>query len=95
MHARVNTTSVAPDQLDEFAAALKALVPQVLPQSPGLRSAVVLADRGTGKVILISRWDSEAAGDDAEPAYQEAMRELGQFIAEPPARERYDILLEI
>jgi len=95
MHARVNTTSVAPDQLDEFAAALKALVPRVLPQSPGLRSAVVLADRGTGKVILISRWDSEAAGDAAEPAYQEAMRELGQFIAEPPARERYDILLEI
>jgi len=95
MHARVNTARVAPDQINEFAAAIRALVPRAKPQSPGMQSALVLADRGSGKVVLVSRWDSEAAGDAAEPMYQEAMRELGRFIAEPPTRERYDVLLEI
>jgi len=95
MHARVNTTRVAPDQIDDFATAMKALVPRAMAQSPGLRSALVLGERDTGKVVIASRWDSEAAGDAAEPMYQEAMRELGRFIAEPPTRERYDVLLEI
>jgi len=95
MHARVNTARVAPDQIDDFATAMKALVPSAMAQSPGLQSALVLGERGTGKVVIVSRWDSEAAGDAAEPMYQEAMRELGRFIAEPPTRERYDVLLEI
>jgi heme-degrading monooxygenase HmoA len=95
MHARVNTTRVAPDQIDDFATAMKALVPRAIPQSPGLQSALVLGERGTGKVVIVSRWDSEAAGDAAEPVYEEAMRELRSFIAEPPTRVRYDVLLEI
>jgi quinol monooxygenase YgiN len=95
MHARVNTTRVAPDQIDDFAAAMKALVPRAMAQSSGLRSALVLGERDTGKVVIASRWDNEAAGDAAEPMYQEALRELGRFITEPPTRERYDVLLEI
>lgn len=27
--------------------------------------------------------------------YQEAMRELGRFFAQPPTRERYEVLLEV
>jgi heme-degrading monooxygenase HmoA len=95
MHARVNTARVEPGQIDEFAAAAKAVLPRAKPQSPGLNGALVLADRGTGKIVIVSRWESEAAGDSAEPMYQEAMREFGRFLAEPPTRERYEVLLEL
>lgn len=94
MHARVNTGRVEPGQIDEFAAALQSLLRRAKQQSQGLKSALVLVNRSTGKMVLVSSWKSEAAGDAAEPVYQEAMRELGRFIAEPPTRERYEVLLE-
>lgn len=94
MHARVNTARVEPDQLDELVAATKPLVSRAKQQAPGLMSAMVLGDRRTGKIVLVSRWESEAAAEAAEPVYQEAMRELGRFFAEPPTRERYEVLLE-
>src|SRR5258708_6629833 len=55
MHARVNTTRVAPDQLDDFATAIKALVPRAHRQTTGLQSAMVLVDRATDKVVIVSR----------------------------------------
>jgi quinol monooxygenase YgiN len=58
-------------------------------------SATVLGGRGTGKIVMVSRWESEAAGDAAGPVYQEAMRELGRFFAGPPTRERCEVLLEV
>ncbi len=94
MHARVNMGRVKPDQIDEFAAALQPLLPRTKQQAQGLTSVVVLGDRPTGKIVLVSRWESEAAAEAAEPLYQEAMRELARFIAEPPTRERYEVLLE-
>jgi quinol monooxygenase YgiN len=94
VHARINTARVKPDQLDDLAAATKPLLSRARPQAPGLNSVLLLGDRRTGKIVIVSRWESEAAGDAAEPLYQEAVRELGRFLAEPPTRERYEVLLE-
>ena len=94
MHARVNTAQVEPNQIDELVAATKPLLSRAKPQAPGLMSVMLLGDRRTGKIVIVSRWESEAAGDAAEPQYQEYMRELGHFFAEPPTRERYEVLLE-
>ena len=94
MHARVNTGQVQPDQLDKFVVAIQPLLRRAKQQAPGLMSVMLLGDRLTGKIVLVSRWESEAAAEAAEPVYQEAMRELGRFIAEPPTREPYEVLLE-
>lgn len=94
MHARINSGRVQPDQIDELVAATKPLLSRAKQEAPGLMSALLLGDRGTGKLVIVSRWESEAAGDAAEPLYQEYMRELGRFITEPPTRERYEVLLE-
>jgi quinol monooxygenase YgiN len=94
MHARVNTTQVQPDQIDELIAATQPLLSRAKQQAAGLQSVLLLGDRRTGKVVIVSRWESEAAGEVAEPLYREAMRELGRFIAEPPTRERYEVLLQ-
>jgi quinol monooxygenase YgiN len=95
MHARVNTAQIQPDQIDEAVAALRALVPRARQQAPGLKSALVAGDRRTGKTVIVSVWESEAAWEAGEPLYQEAMRELGPFLAEPPTREGYEVLLQV
>ncbi len=94
MHARVNTGQFEPQRIDEVVAAIQSLLPRAKQQAPGLKGYMVLCDRGTGKFVLVSRWESEALAEAAEPVYQEAVRELGRFITEPPTRERYEILLE-
>lgn len=73
MHARVNTTQVEPDQMDELVDATQPLLSRAKPQAPGPKSVMLLGDRRTGKIVIVSRWESEAAGDAAESLYQEAM----------------------
>jgi quinol monooxygenase YgiN len=94
MHARVNTGRVQPNQVDEFVAALQSLLPHAKQQAKGLASVLVAGDRRTGKIVLLSRWESVAAAEAAEVVYQDAMRELGRFLAEQPTREPYEVLLE-
>ena len=94
MHARVNTGRVQPDQIDELVAATQPMLSRAKQQAPGLKSVMLLGDRRTGKIVIVSRWESEAVAEAAEPLYQDAMRELGRFIAEPPTRERYEVLLQ-
>jgi quinol monooxygenase YgiN len=94
MHARVNTTRVQPNQLDDCVAAFQSLLPRAKQQSAGLMSVLALGDRRTGKIVIVSRWESAAAAEAAEALYQDAMRELGRFLAEPPTREPYEVLVE-
>ncbi|HEY3033464.1 MAG TPA: antibiotic biosynthesis monooxygenase [Streptosporangiaceae bacterium] len=94
MHARINTAQVQPDQIDELVATTKPFLPRARQQTPGLKSFMLLGDRHTGKIVVVSRWESEAAAQAAEPLYQEAIQELGRFMAEPPIREPYEVLLE-
>jgi quinol monooxygenase YgiN len=94
MHARVNTSRVQPNQLDEVVATIQSILPRAKQQSPGLKSVLVLGDRHTGKIVLFSRWENAAMADAAESVYQDAMRELGRFLAEAPTREPYEVLLE-
>jgi quinol monooxygenase YgiN len=94
MHARVNTSRIQPHQLDDFVAAIQSLLPRAKQQAKGLMRVLVLGDRRTGKIVLLSRWESAAMAEAAESVYQDAMRELGRFLAEPPTREPYEVLLE-
>jgi len=93
-HSRINTGRVQPDKVDELVAATWPILPRAKQQAPGLQSVLMLGDRQTGKLVIVSVWETEAAAEAAEPLYQDAMRELGHFIAEPPTRERYEVLLQ-
>jgi heme-degrading monooxygenase HmoA len=84
---------VQPDQIDEVVAGFRSLLPRAK-QAPGFQGLLLAADRRTGKMITVGLWESEAAAQAAESLYQEALRELGRFIAEPPTRERYEVLLQ-
>jgi heme-degrading monooxygenase HmoA len=84
---------IQPDQMDAFVAGFRSLLPRAK-QAPGFKGVLLAADRRTGKVVTVARWESEAAAQAAEPLYQDALGELARFIAEPPTRERYEILLQ-
>jgi heme-degrading monooxygenase HmoA len=96
MHARTGTLQVSADQIDAMVEQLKS---NQLPQyrdTDGYKGFTVLADRGSGKVIGISFWESQEALQASEElgvAARAEAAETGQAGAEPVA-ERWEVVLD-
>jgi heme-degrading monooxygenase HmoA len=96
MHARTGTLQVSADQIDAMVEQLKS---NQLPQyrdTEGYKGFTVLADRGSGKVIGISFWESQEALQASEAlgsAARAEAAETGQAGAEPVA-ERWEVVLD-
>ena len=92
MFARVSEFEARPEQLDEMK---REGVEHVLPAlriQEGFDGGLVLADRGSGKVLAVALWESEQAMD----ATEEAAHWLRAFGAEAAGGmlkgvERYEV----
>ena len=89
-HARVNTRQIQSGKMDEAIHTYQdSTVPRVRGQQ-GSTGALVLTDRGTGKVIAISLWASEADMRAAEPSGH-----VDDISVGPPTREIYEVTAEV
>ena len=89
-HARVNTRQIQAGKMDEAIRTYQdATVPRVRGQQ-GSTGALVLTYRGTGKVIAISLWASEADMRAAEPSGH-----VDDISVGPPTRENYEVSAEV
>jgi len=89
-HARVNTRQIQAGKMDEAIRTYQdSTVPRVRGQQ-GSTGAVVLTDRGTGRVIAISLWASEAGMNAADPS-----RHVDDISVGPPTREIYEVSAEV
>ena len=64
MHARATTIQASPDRVDEAVEQYRAALGQFR-DFEGNRGAVLLIDRGSGKGVGITLWESEQAMADA------------------------------
>jgi heme-degrading monooxygenase HmoA len=96
MHARTGTLEVDPERLDDMVRQLEAeQIPRYREQS-GYKGFTVLADRGTGKVIGISFWESESdlqASEDLGREARSQAAETGGATSEP-VRQSFEVLLD-
>ncbi len=96
MYARVVYTQVQPGQTDE---AIRIYRESVMPSArlqKGYRGGILLTDRGTGKGISISFWESEAAmtGGEASGYLREQINKFTSVIAGPPVRETFEVSVQ-
>jgi len=85
-HARVNKRQIQGGKMDEAIRTYQdSTVPRVRGQQ-GSTGALVLTDRGTGRVIAISLWASEGDMDAAGPSTN-----VDDISVGPPTRELYEI----
>ena len=96
MHARTGTLQVSADRVDDVVRQLQEeQIPRYREQQ-GYKGFTVLADRGSGKVIGISFWESEGdlqASDDLGREARAAASEAGQASGEPEVG-RFEVLLD-
>ena len=85
-HARVNTRQIQAGKMDEAIRTYQdSTVPRVRGQQ-GSTGALALTDRGTGKVIAISLWASEADMNAAAPSGN-----VDDISVGPATREIYEV----
>jgi heme-degrading monooxygenase HmoA len=96
MHARTGTLEVDPDKVDAASQSIQSKVESEFRDQQGYKGFVILADRGSGKVIGISFWDSEAdlkASDELGARARSAAAESADSSSEP-VREVFEVLFD-
>ncbi len=94
MHARTGTLEVGPDKVDAASQAIQSTVESEYRGQQGYKGFVILADRGSGKVLGISFWESEAdleASDELGARARSAAAESADSSSEP-VREAFEVL---
>ncbi len=93
MFARVTLGKALPERLDQMTREIMEHVLPALRMQDGFAGALVLTDRGSGKVLAVTLWESEQAMN----ATEEAAHWLRVFSAEAAGGEvtgveRYEVL---
>lgn len=97
MFARVTTSQVNPDQADEATNIVRDSIVPAARQQKGFAGYIVLGDRGKGKAITISLWetqaDREASGSGSE-YYNEVIAMITPFLTAEPIAEDLEVLFQ-
>jgi heme-degrading monooxygenase HmoA len=94
MHARVSKLEGLPEQVDELGRIATEWLAPSLSEMEGFHTILALADRQSGKVELVTLWESEQAmhqsEQDADQLRSATARAAGGEVAEV---ERYEVVL--
>ena len=95
MHARVTTSQARSEALEE---AIRIVQESILPaarQQPGFRGLLHLADRGSGKGLTVSLWETEAAMRASEESgyYREQLDKVLTLLVAQPLPAAYEVVI--
>ena len=96
MFARFTVIHTKIDKIDAAAKLFKESVVPAFKSQKGYNAAYFINERGTGKSICISIWNSEedALCNEESHLYQEQLVKFMGLFTDPPYREGYDVLVE-
>ncbi len=89
MHARLTTRQIEPGRIDEAIGIYRDTVVPAVSQGQGSKGGLVMTDRGIGKVMAISLWETEADLRAYEPSVATDFLSNGA-----PVREVYEVGVE-
>lgn len=97
MYARVITSQLQLGTTDEAVRIWQESATPLLKGRPGFKGAFLLGDRNTGRGVTITLWETEADATamDTSGAYQQAIAHFAKLFTAPPAREQFEVLLQV
>ena len=95
--ARTISIEVRPSVLDDVLGILSDKVLPVTQARAGSRGCSVLVDRSTGKVVVLTFWESQDASraDDTGRIIQQQIAELSRFVTSVMLTERFEVAFEL
>jgi len=96
MFAQLTIMHPNPDQLDEFAGLYEERVIPLTQAQMGYRGVYLLLDRGSGKMVAISLWDSkeDAAAYERNAGHRDQQSQLSAYLGATPAHEGYEVSVD-
>ena len=95
MHARLVTSQLQLDKLEEASQMYRESILPEVRQLPGFKGRIGLGDRSKGKAIAITLWESEAdarASGEGSTFMQASVAKFAPFYAAPPVIEIYEFV---
>jgi heme-degrading monooxygenase HmoA len=96
MYARLLIIHTEIKRIDEAAMLFEESVIPLCKDKKGYKGGSFLADRKTGKCILITRWESEEQMLATEQSrfFQEQVVKFMSFFKSDPIREAYEVVIQ-
>ncbi len=93
MFARVSTMQGSPDQVDELARRFQEQAVPFARQFSGFKGAYCLANRQTGKSLVVALWESEEAMRTSEAEIEPRRKATAQAVgATVQSVESYEVI---
>ena len=96
MYARVTTIQASPGKLDALVRVYEKTVLPAAQAQLGFRGTYLLTDRGGGKCVAVTFWETEddALANEASGYYQEQVDKVQHLLTAPPVREGYEVAVQ-
>ena len=97
MKARVVSVQIRPGKTDEAIALYRDSVVPAARKQKGFKGAFLLNNSDTGKALSLTLWETEAdmTSGEASDYFKEQLAKFGAVFSAPPAREHYDISVQV
>ena len=95
MYARVISSQLLSGKTDDAVSIWQEKVAGVLKQAKGFRGAYLVGDRGTGKGLTITMWETKEDADAMNAALPQTLALFDGLFAAQPSLETYEVLLQV
>ncbi len=95
MIARITTSQISPDRIDEFAEWWQDTIGGLKGRTPGFHSAYLTGDRQTGRGQGIALWESREAMEAAMPQISQVLQQASQFSTTAPQVEVLEVVGQV
>lgn len=97
MFARVVTSQIKPESLEEAIQIWREKVIPTLKGAKGFKSGYMTGDHKSGKGVVVTFWETEADATvwNTSGKYQEVISHFARLFAAPPTQEQFEVFIEV
>ena len=95
MYARVINSQLLSGKTDDALAIWRDQVAPAIKQAKGFKGAYLVGDRGTGKGLTITLWETQEDADAMNAALPQTLALFDGLFAAQPSLETYEVLLQV
>lgn len=94
MYARVTNTQVAGDKIDEAISVWRDKLTPRLKQAKGFKGVYVMGDRGTGKGMSITLWETKEDADATLAMQPQSLALFEGILSGTPSVDTYEVVFQ-